>query len=368
MARKNAARATPSGGPDHEPDPVQFIYSFDRNQIRDSPAKAPEKPKEAVGAIERLYDGNQLYADFIARCKGTGDPRPAVVELTPKEIGHVRTGEFPPQLPFAAVLGCVDARAPVELLFSQGFDSLYVMRIAGNTLGPDCEGSLHYALHSFAALKPQPKLRAEKQVAPAASPEDKPLRLVVVLGHADCGAVSAAVKTLLGEDGYRLDVDTGEFLTEDSVRGLLGRINVPAVRLAVQALPWEGFGRSANDRERYVKSIIELSVYLNAAWNAHDAQAIVDQYGIEPGRGVDVRYGVFDPRDFFVRSMEGYRFEEVEKEKTLRPPGRPDEFLGSPPTSLGELFERAKAMAEELRRQQATAAGKESMARYFRLG
>jgi carbonic anhydrase len=348
---------------------VRFIYSFDRRQLTgdaSSSTRSKAKPGKAAHAVRELCDGNRKYAGFIEQCKRSEEPVPVGVELTPKEIGHRPQGaDFPPQLPFAAVLGCVDARAPIELLFSQGFDDLYVMRIAGNSLGPDCSGSLHYAIHSFAALIPEHAPPSGSRAASPSAPAEKPLRLVATLGHSDCGAVTAAVKTLLGEDGYRLDVNAGEFLTDDSVRGLLGRINVPAVRLALQALPPGTFGHSDDDHKLYLKSLIELSVYLNAAWNAHDAQAVVAQYRIEPARKVDVRYGVFSPRDFFVRSIDGYRFDDDGKE--LLPPHHLGDFLSSPPASLRELDELAQAMATELKRQHTTDSGKELLGRYFGL-
>lgn len=369
MATTNSGDPNPSPAPGKsDPNIVEFIYSFDRSLLPGGTSAASQgKPKAASNAIQRLHDGNRKYAGFIAQCKGSAAPVPVPpVELTPKEIGYIPNGsQFPPQLPFAAVLGCVDARAPVEVLFSQGFDSLYVMRVAGNSMGPDCVGSLHYAIHSFAALKPHPTPPAEKLAAPSAAPTEKPLRLVVVLGHSDCGAVTAAVKTLLGEAGYKLDDDASEFLTDDTVRGLLGRINVPAVRLAMQALPEDSFESCANSRELWLKSLIELSIYLNAAWHAHDAKAIVSQYGIEDDKKVDVRYGVFSPRDFFVRSVEGFRFDGSGEE--LLPPQTPGEALAEPPNSLSDLYKLAQRLATELKAQKPCDTKKFGLEKYFGL-
>ena len=74
------------------------------------------------------------------------------------------------QDPFAAILGCSDSRVPPELLFDASFGELFVIRVAGNVLGPAIEGSLQYAgLH----------LRTP---------------LFVVLGHQGCGAVEAAME------------------------------------------------------------------------------------------------------------------------------------------------------------------------------
>jgi carbonic anhydrase len=67
------------------------------------------------------------------------------------------------------VLGCSDSRVPPELLFDQGFGDLFVVRIAGNIVDPDVIGSIQYAVEHL---------------------ENK---LVVVMGHQNCGAVIAAL-------------------------------------------------------------------------------------------------------------------------------------------------------------------------------
>ncbi len=71
--------------------------------------------------------------------------------------------------PFAVVLGCSDARVPVEIVFDEGPGSLFVVRVAGNFVTGAGLGSIEYAIASLGA------------------------QLIVVLGHEDCGAVSAAL-------------------------------------------------------------------------------------------------------------------------------------------------------------------------------
>jgi len=73
------------------------------------------------------------------------------------------------QKPFATVLSCSDSRVPPELLFDQGFGDLFVVRIAGNIVDPDVIGSIQYAV------------------------EHLDNKLVVVMGHQNCGAVMAAL-------------------------------------------------------------------------------------------------------------------------------------------------------------------------------
>ena len=73
------------------------------------------------------------------------------------------------------MLGCSDARVPIELIFNEGPNDLFVVRVAGNGLGGEVFGSLSYAVEHLGGS----------------------LKLVVVLGHSGCGAVSAAVDAVL---------------------------------------------------------------------------------------------------------------------------------------------------------------------------
>jgi len=74
------------------------------------------------------------------------------------------------QHPFAVILGCADSRVPPELLFDQGLGDLFVIRVAGNIADDAVLGSIEYAVEHLGT------------------------KLIVVLGHEKCGAVSAAVE------------------------------------------------------------------------------------------------------------------------------------------------------------------------------
>jgi carbonic anhydrase len=82
------------------------------------------------------------------------------------------------QFPFAAVLGCMDSRAPIEIVFDQGLGDVFGVRVAGNIVNDDEVGSLEYAVHVGT-------------------------KLIVVLGHTGCGAVKGAI------DGVKLGKLTG---------------------------------------------------------------------------------------------------------------------------------------------------------------
>jgi carbonic anhydrase len=122
---------------------------------------AKDKPVAEAGptpdeALKRLKEGN---ARFVA-------DMPKEAELGSKKRIELAQG----QRPIAVVLTCSDSRASPEIVFDKGLGVLFVLRVAGNVGGPEVYASIEYAL---AELK-----------AP----------LIVVLGHANCGAVGAALK------------------------------------------------------------------------------------------------------------------------------------------------------------------------------
>jgi carbonic anhydrase len=73
------------------------------------------------------------------------------------------------QYPFAAVIGCMDSRAPIELVFDQGIGDVFGLRVAGNVVDKNFLGSLEYAV---------------KVVG---------VKLIAVMGHTHCGAVKGAI-------------------------------------------------------------------------------------------------------------------------------------------------------------------------------
>jgi carbonic anhydrase len=113
----------------------------------------------ALQALARLREGN---ARFVAH-RST-----ASSVLHPERRAELVAG----QAPFAIVLGCSDSRVPAELIFDQGFGDLFVIRVAGNIVAPSQIGSVEFAAEQFKT------------------------RLVVVLGHSNCGAVQATLEQL----------------------------------------------------------------------------------------------------------------------------------------------------------------------------
>lgn len=109
----------------------------------------------AEQALQRLKDGNSRFVAGQARFLTV--QKDVLAELAKD------------QHPYATILGCSDSRVPPELVFDASFGELFVIRVAGNVLGPSILGTLQYAgvhLHT---------------------------PLFVVVGHAGCGAIKAAV-------------------------------------------------------------------------------------------------------------------------------------------------------------------------------
>ena len=90
-----------------------------------------------------------------------------------------RAGTAKPQNPFAIILACSDSRVPTELIFDRGIGDLFVIRVAGNIVAPSQIGSIEYAAKQFGT------------------------RLVVVLGHSNCGAIIATLQELALKESHR---------------------------------------------------------------------------------------------------------------------------------------------------------------------
>ena len=117
-----------------------------------SRASSQPSPKEA---LDRLVEGNRKYAEG----------KKLVFQLNEGRLAELEKGQHP----FATIIGCSDSRVPVELVFDQDPGSLFVIRLAGNVIDPDVQGSLEYAAVHLATP------------------------LIVVMGHEKCGAVTAAL-------------------------------------------------------------------------------------------------------------------------------------------------------------------------------
>jgi len=230
------------------------IYRFDPD-YRDE----PHGPPTPAAALERLVEGNREFAAF-----GTPNDsgKPHVVPFDLRDIGVAdQPGQAPRQHPFAVVLGCSDARVPTEMIFNQGCNDLFVVRAAGNILDLGGLGSIDYAT---------------TQMRDA-------VKLVVVLGHSQCGAVSAAVDAFLDPKKYL------SLALSHALRSIVDRlfISVQAAAKALETAWGDGIWYETGLRP----ALIEMAVVLNAALAAYTLNKELSDRSADELQAV---YGVYD--------------------------------------------------------------------------
>jgi carbonic anhydrase len=113
----------------------------------------------AKEALDRLKEGNRRFVASVRSSDAT-------------QYKSRRAELAAGQEPFAIILGCSDSRVPAELVFDQGLGDLFVIRVAGNIVAPSQVGSVEFAAALYKT------------------------RLVVVLGHSQCGAILTTLQEL----------------------------------------------------------------------------------------------------------------------------------------------------------------------------
>src|SRR5512138_3088303 len=159
----------------------------------------------AADALARLREGNRRFvADEATQHLSNGHERRA--QLVAR------------QTPFAIVLGCSDSRVPAELVFDQSFGDLFVIRVAGNIVAPSQVGSVEFAASRFGT------------------------KLVVVMGHSQCGAIEATLEELLD----------GATTTTRGLRSIVDRVRPSVATLLA--------GRPGLDRQTLAREAIRANV------------------------------------------------------------------------------------------------------------
>jgi carbonic anhydrase len=175
----------------------------------------------ASQALERLRAGN---ARFVA---GVRDPGALAHEARRSEL-------VAGQEPFAIILGCSDSRVPAEIVFDQGLGDLFVIRVAGNVVAPSLLGSVEFAAERFGT------------------------RLVVVLGHSRCGAVTATVDELERPSESR----------SPNLRSIVDRIR-PAVEPLLET-------ELAGDRTALIRGAVRANVRASVSQVRHGSRILED--------------------------------------------------------------------------------------------
>jgi carbonic anhydrase len=142
-------------------------------------------------ALEKLVAGNHRYA--------------AMRQVHPRQTLAHRNTLVDGQHPFAVILSCSDSRVPSELIFDQGLGDLFIVRMAGHVVDDLVLASIEYAVYALE------------------------VPLVMVLGHAQCGAVASALtdKPMPGNIGQLVQ---HIHAAVESVRGQPGELLENAVR------------------------------------------------------------------------------------------------------------------------------------------
>jgi carbonic anhydrase len=239
---------------------IDYTFRFDPSQVEPSP-----QPATGEQARETLMAGNRAFAEWMKSCREAGtEPRQFITNASGlRSIVSSEAHEFPTQKPFAVVVGCSDARVPTEMLFGQGFNDLFVVRNAGNVLGEVAMGSIDFTL---LALR-------------------ESVRVIVSLGHTNCGAVKGAVQAYLKPESFW----SKDYSPE--LRAIFQEIFV-AVRESDNMIR-KVWGPDAASMPGYADALMESAVCLNAA---HTAMAIQQEVEAGGHTGIDVLYGVYDVR------------------------------------------------------------------------
>ena len=177
----------------------------------------------AVEALESLREGNRRFASDLRGQHG----------LSGRRHRH-RDELITHQDPIAIILGCSDSRVPAEIVFDHGLGDLFVIRVAGNIVAPSQVGSVEYAVERFNT------------------------RLVVVLGHSQCGAVLATLEELERPSGSR----------SPNLRSIVNRI-WPSVEPLLDT-------ELRHDRDALVRAAVRSNIRASTDHLRHGSQILED--------------------------------------------------------------------------------------------
>lgn len=270
---------------------IEITYRCETDGSRERP-----RPSSSDAARRRLDNGNRTFATLLSGLTEENGAVRHIVPVDPRDFG-LASGEAnaPAQLPFAAILGCSDARVPVELIFGEGPNDLFVIRVAGNVLGAEVLGSLKYAVEHLGGS----------------------MKVIAVLGHSGCGAVAAAVDVFLNPGTYL------PLAINHSLRSIVDRLLVVVQACANKLI--EVFGPGIASSPGYRKALTEAAIALSA-------HSIQREFGAGGLADLQTVYGVY----------------LLETREVWTPPLRKPEGMGLAPAphDPGEFLELGDAIAK----------------------
>ncbi|SNR48360.1 carbonic anhydrase [Haloechinothrix alba] len=205
----------------------------------------PETSADPETAWRTLLAGNARFAEARQR--------------HPHQDAERREELVDGQDPFACVLACADSRVPPEVVFDRGLGDLFTIRTAGEVLDESVVGSIEYAVEYLG------------------------VRLVVVLGHTGCGAVSAAVDLVRDGATYTGSVSTIARAIEATVFATAPQADQEKPTTAPQA-----------ERERFIDACVENQARRVTA-QLTERSAIIREAA--SGQGVELVPAVYDLHD-----------------------------------------------------------------------
>ncbi len=207
-------------------------------------------------ALARLKLGNERFKNNM-------------LDLSASACGARRDEIAQGQEPFAIILGCSDSRVPAEIVFDQGLGDLFVIRVAGNIVAPSLLGSVEFSAVTHGA------------------------RLVVVLGHTQCGAIKATVDELKKPSANQ----------SPNLQSIVSRIK-PSVHTLLDA----GLD---NDEESLIKLATRANIRASVAHLRHGSQVLEELVANDGLQVVGAEYNLetsvvdfFDHHDNSITTIE----------------------------------------------------------------
>ena len=194
-------------------------------------------------------------------------------DVTVKDLNHQVKLTANHQYPMAAILGCIDSRVSNELVFDVGLGDLFSVRVAGNVVNDDVLGSLEYACKHAGA------------------------KLIVVLGHSNCGAVKAAC----------------DYVESGNITQLLGKIQT-----AVEAEQSVTENRTSENNE-FVAKVAELNVSFSVEQLLQRSEILAEMWRTE---AIDIAAGTYDVETGAINFVDKSRLFKRLAEKALFAPAK----------------------------------------------
>jgi carbonic anhydrase len=188
-------------------------------------------------ALARLREGNERFVSGRGSLAGFSSAA-RILELARG------------QEPFAVILGCSDSRVPAEIVFDQGLGDLFVIRVAGNIVAPSQVGSVEYAAAALGT------------------------KLVVVLGHTQCGAVNATLDEIQNPTPTR----------SRNLRSIVDRIRPSIAGLLTTEL--------SRDRDALVRQAVRANVGVSVSHLRHGSELLEELIERDGVRIVGAEYAI----------------------------------------------------------------------------